>query len=167
MRAIKILLISSLLFSANLFAQDAETAPAPTNLDKLLELVKEGRTQEQSENDKREAEFKASRDKQNEILKAEQRELARQERIADQLEEEFRKNQEKLRVAEEAYLKQLGSLNELFGHMQSISTDSRVTFESSLTAAEFGKDREDFLKNLTQKMGESTELPTIEEIERV
>ena len=167
MRAIKILLISSLLFSANLFAQEAETAPAPTNLDKLLELVKEGRTQEQSENDKREAEFKASRDKQNEILKAEQRELARQERIADQLEEEFRKNQEKLRVAEEAYLKQLGSLNELFGHMQSISTDSRVTFESSLTAAEFGKDREEFLKNLTQKMGESTELPTIEEIERV
>ena len=47
--------------------------------------------------------------------------------------------------------------------MQSISTDSRVTFESSLTAAEFGKDREDFLKNLTKKMGESTELPTIEE----
>ena len=44
MRAIKILLISSLLFSANLFAQEAETAPAPTNLDKLLELVKEGRT---------------------------------------------------------------------------------------------------------------------------
>ena len=77
------------------------------------------------------------------------------------------KNQEKLRIAEEAYLKQLGSLNELFGHMQSITTDSRVTFESSLTAAEFGKDREKFLGDLTQKMGESTELPTIEEIERV
>ena len=167
MRAIKILLISSLLFSANLFAQEAETAPAPTNLDKLLELVKEGRTQEQSDNDKREAEFKASRDKQNEILKAEQRELARQERIADELEEIFIANQEKLRIAEEAYLKQLGSLNELFGHMQSISTDSRVTFETSLTAAEFGKERETFLGNLTSKMGESTELPTILEIERV
>ena len=51
--------------------------------------------------------------------------------------------------------------------MQSITTDSRVTFESSLTAAEFGKDREKFLGDLTQKMGESTELPTIEEIERV
>ena len=167
MRAIKILLISSLLFTANLFAQEAETAPAPTNLDKLLELVKEGRTQEQSDNDKREAEFKASRDKQNEILKAEQRELARQERIADELEEVFIANQEKLRIAEEAYLKQLGSLNELFGHMQSISTDSRVTFETSLTAAEFGKERETFLGDLTSKMGESTELPTILEIERV
>jgi len=166
MRYLKILLLTSLITSSYAFAQEAETPP-PTNLDKLLELVKEGKTKEQSANRKREAEFKASRDKQDQILKAEQRELARQERIADQLEAEFKKNQEKLRIAEEAYLKQLGSLNELFGHMQSISTDSRVTFESSLTAAEFGKDREEFLKNLTKKMGESTQLPTISEIERV
>ena len=166
MKYFKIFLLSSLIFSSYTFAQEADV-DAPTNLDKLLELVKEGKSKEQSENTKREAEFKAARDQQDQILKAEQRELARQERIADQLEEEFRKNQEKLRIAEEAYLKQLGSLNELFGHMQSITTDSRVTFESSLTAAEFGKEREKFLGDLTQKMGESTELPTIEEIERV
>ena len=166
MKYFKIFLLSSLIFSSYTFAQEADV-DAPTNLDKLLELVKEGKSKEQSENTKREAEFKAARDQQDQILKAEQRELARQERIADQLEEEFRKNQEKLRIAEEAYLKQLGSLYELFGHMQSITTDSRVTFESSLTAAEFGKEREKFLGDLTQKMGESTELPTIEEIERV
>ena len=166
MKYLKIFLLSLLIFSSYTFAQEADV-DAPTNLDKLLELVKEGKSKEQSENTKREAEFKAARDQQDQILKAEQRELARQERIADQLEEEFRKNQEKLRIAEEAYLKQLGSLNELFGHMQSITTDSRVTFESSLTAAEFGKDREKFLGDLTKKMGESTELPTIEEIERV
>ena len=166
MKYLKIFLLSLLIFSSYTFTQEADV-DAPTNLDKLLELVKEGKSKEQSENTKREAEFKAARDQQDQILKAEQRELARQERIADQLEEEFRKNQEKLRIAEEAYLKQLGSLNELFGHMQSITTDSRVTFESSLTAAEFGKDREKFLGDLTQKMGESTELPTIEEIERV
>ena len=166
MRYLKILLLTSLITSSYVFAQEVETPP-PTNLDKLLELVKEGGSKEQAANKKREEEFKASRDKQDQILKAEQRELARQERIADQLEAEFKRNQEKLRIAEEAYLKQLGSLNELFGHMQSISTDSRVTFESSLTAAEFGKDREEFLKNLTKKMGESTQLPTISEIERV
>ena len=166
MKLLKILLFSLLISSSYIFAQEADVE-APTNLDKLLELVKEGKSKEQSENSKREEEFKAARDQQDQILKAEQRELARQERIADQLEEEFRKNQEKLRIAEEAYLKQLGSLNELFGHMQSITTDSRVTFESSLTAAEFGKEREKFLGDLTQKMGESTELPTIEEIERV
>ena len=167
MKMFKYLITLLLLTSSILVAQEAEEAPAPTNLDKLLELVKEGKTKEQAENDAREAEFKSARDSQREILRAEQRELARQERIADELEEVFRNNQEKLRVAEEAYLKQLGSLNELFGHMQSISTDSRVTFESSLTAAEFGKDREFFLGDLTRKMGESTELPTIVEIERV
>jgi biopolymer transport protein ExbB len=133
----------------------------------LLELVKEGKSKEQAENDRREDEFISARNRQGEILAAEQRELARQERIADELEEVFIANQEKLRIAEEAYLKQLGSLNELFGHMQSISTDSRVTFETSLTAAEFGKERETFLGDLTSKMGESTELPTILEIERV
>ena len=166
MRFYKYTLALLLLASSILFAQEAET-PAPSNLDKLLELVKEGKTQEQAENADREARFIRSRNQQQEILREEQRELARQERIADELEEVFTQNQEKLRVAEEAYLKQLGSLNELFGHMQSISTDSRVTFETSLTAAEFGKDREFFLGDLTRKMGESTELPTIEEIERV
>ena len=166
MRLYKYILALLLLTSSILFAQEAET-PAPSNLDKLLELVKEGKTQEQAENADREARFVRSRNQQQEILREEQRELARQERIADELEEVFAQNQEKLRVAEEAYLKQLGSLNELFGHMQSISTDSRVTFETSLTAAEFGKDRELFLGDLTRKMGESTELPTIEEIERV
>ena len=159
--------LTLLLFVSFLsISQESEEA-VPTNLDKLLELVKEGKDQEQAENDQREEEFKNSRNRQQEILSAEKRELARQERIADELEEIFRANQELLRVAEEAYLKQLGSLNELFGHMQSISTDSRVTFETSLTAAEFGKERESFLGDLTRKMGESTQLPTISEIERV
>ena len=166
MKFLKITFLTFLIVSGYSFAQESEVQ-APSNLDKLLELVKEGKSKEQGENKQREADFKAARDKQDQILKAEQRELARQERIADQLEAEFVKNQEKLRIAEEAYLKQLGSLNELFGHMQSITTDSRVTFETSLTAAEFGKERETFLGDLTKKMGESTVLPTIEEIERV
>ena len=164
-------LLSPLLFVLlaffNINAQEELEVVEPSNLDMLLELVKEGKSKEQAENDRREDEFISARNRQGEILAAEQRELARQERIADELEEVFIANQEKLRIAEEAYLKQLGSLNELFGHMQSISTDSRVTFETSLTAAEFGKERETFLGDLTSKMGESTELPTILEIERV
>jgi biopolymer transport protein ExbB len=145
MKFLKTIFLTFLIVSSYSFAQESEVQ-APSNLDKLLELVKEGKSKEQGENKQREADFKAARDKQDQILKAEQRELARQERIADQLEAEFVKNQEKLRIAEEAYLKQLGSLNELFGHMQSITTDSRVTFETSLTAAEFGKEREIFLR---------------------
>ena len=167
MKKLLFTLLFVLLAFFNINAQEELEVVEPSNLDMLLELVKEGKSKEQAENDRREDEFISARNRQGEILAAEQRELARQERIADELEEVFIANQEKLRIAEEAYLKQLGSLNELFGHMQSISTDSRVTFETSLTAAEFGKERETFLGDLTSKMGESTELPTVLEIERV
>ena len=167
MKKLLFTLLFVLLAFFNINAQEELEVVEPSNLDMLLELVKEGKSKEQAENDRREDEFISARNRQGEILAAEQRELARQERIADELEEIFIANQEKLRIAEEAYLKQLGSLNELFGHMQSISTDSRVTFETSLTAAEFGKERETFLGDLTSKMGESTELPRILEIERV
>ena len=56
MRFYKYTLALLLLASSILFAQEAET-PAPSNLDKLLELVKEGKTQEQAENADREARF--------------------------------------------------------------------------------------------------------------
>ena len=163
-RIILLLLFSSISFQS--IAQSDEEVQ-PTNMDKLLEVVREGRSKEKAENQKRETEFLSNRDRQQVLLNEELAELARQEEIADRLDKIFKENQELLRVAEEVYLKALGSLNELFGHITSISTDSRVTFESSLTAAEFGKAREVFLDNLTRKMGESTELPTISELERV
>jgi len=181
MKYIKITLFSFLILSSYIHAQEG-VEKAPTNLDQLLELVKKGKFQEQAENRKREVEFKAKVDEQDAILRREQRELERQERIADQLEEEFKNNQERIRVAEEAYLKKLGSLNEIFGHIQSVSTDSRVTFESSLYAAEYKEEfaekkrkgeaeyeigREEFLIGLSKDMSGGLVLPTIADLRRV
>tara|TARA_Y100001958_G_C21221161_1_gene546494 strand:+ start:361 stop:1782 length:1422 start_codon:yes stop_codon:yes gene_type:complete len=181
MKYIKITLLSFLIISSYVNAQE-DVDKAPTNLDQLLELVKKGKFQEQAENRKREVEFKAKVDEQDAILRREQRELERQERIADQLEEEFKNNQERIRVAEEAYLKKLGSLNEIFGHIQSVSTDSRVTFESSLYAAEYKEKfaekkenktteyelgREEFLIGLSKDMSGGLVLPTIPDLKRV
>jgi len=163
-----LLILFVLCFSFNgfIFAQDAdeETVEVST-VEALLQLVKEGKTQEQSENAKREARFMANKNKQAEILAAEKRELAKQERIADQLEAEYKKNEEILRVKEEAYQKELGSLVELFGHLQSSAGEAAVQFSGSLTSAQYGLDRVDFLNDLTSKMSETTELPSIEEIE--
>ena len=128
-------------------------------------LVKEGKTKEQSENADREAKFMANKNKQAEILAAEKRELARQERIADQLEAEYKKNEAILRVKEEAYQKELGSLVELFGHLQSSAGEAAVQFSGSLSSPQYGLERVDFLNDLTSKMSETTELPTIREIE--
>ena len=163
---LSILFVLSLTFNSFVFAQDAEEeTPEVSTVEALLMLVKEGKTQEQSENSQREAKFLANKNKQAETLAAEKRELARQERIADQLEAEYKKNEEILRVKEEAYQKELGSLVELFGHLQSSAGEAAVQFSGSLTSHQLRHERVDFLNDLTSKMSETTELPTIREIE--
>ena len=145
--------------------ENSEEVVEVSTVEALLALVKEGKTQEQAANSHREAEFMANKNKQASILAAEKRELARQEKIADTLEAEYKKNEGILRVKEEAYQKELGSLVELFGHLQSSAGEAAVQFSGSLTGAEYGQDRVKFLNALTGKMSETTELPTIREIE--
>jgi biopolymer transport protein ExbB len=163
---LSLLFILSLTFNGFIFAQESdEETPEVSTVEALLMLVKEGKTKEQSENSEREAKFLANKNKQAETLAAEKRELARQERIADQLEAEYKKNEDILRVKEEAYQKELGSLVELFGHLQSSAGEAAVQFSGSLTSPQFGLERVNFLNDLTSKMSETTELPTIREIE--
>ena len=163
-----ILFVLVLSFNTFIFAQEAEDdTPEVSTVEALLKLVREGKTKEQSENSKREAQFMADKNKQAAILAAEKRELARQERIADQLEAEYKKNEATLRVKEDAYKKELGSLVELFGHLQSSAGEAAVQFSGSLTSAEYGLERVDKLNDLTSKMSETTELPTINEIEEL
>jgi len=163
---LSILFVLSLTINILVSAQEPESEESEiSTVEALLMLVKEGKTKEQSANAQREARFMANKNKQAEILAAEKRELARQERIADQLEAEYKKNEEILRVKEEAYQKELGSLVELFGHLQSSAGEAAVQFSGSLTSPQYGLERVDFLNDLTSKMSETTELPTIREIE--
>ena len=163
---LSILFDLSLTLNTFVFAQESEGDEAEiSTVEALLQLVKEGKTKEQSENADREAKFMANKNEQAAILAAEKRELARQERIADQLEAEYKKNEEILRVKEEAYQKELGSLVELFGHLQSSAGEAAVQFSGSLTSPQYGLERVDFLNELTSKMSETTALPTIREIE--
>ena len=61
--------------------------------------------------------------------------------------------------------KNLVSLVELFGHLQSSAGEAAVQFSGSLTSGQYGQDRVAFLNDLTTKMSETTELPSIREIE--
>ena len=167
MKYLKYSILVTTIFSVLSFAQDINDEGEPTTVKSLLELVQEGRTVEQDENSIREAKFLAEKNKQAAILEAEKRELARQERIAEQLEAEYKANEEILKVKEEAYKKELGSLVELFGHLQSTAGEASSLFSESLTAAEYGRERELFLNELSSKMSEATVLPTIIELERL
>ena len=80
MRLLNFYLLALILSSSSLLIAQ-EVAPegeAPTTVQQLLELVKEGQVKEQSENAVREAEFLANKNKQASILAAEKRELASQ-----------------------------------------------------------------------------------------
>jgi biopolymer transport protein ExbB len=154
----------ALIASVSTFGQDTNEGE-PTTIQGLLQLVEQGRTTEQSVNAKREAEFLADKNKQAAKLAAEKRELARQEKIADELEAEYKKNDAILVVKEAAYKKELGSLTELFGHLQSSAGEASALFADSLTSAQYGRERETFLNELSSKMSSATVLPTIRELE--
>ena len=90
---LSIFFVLSLSCISLVFAQESEEETAEiSKVEALLNLVKQGKTDEQSENAKREARFMANKNKQAEILAAEKRELARQEKIADSFESEYKKN---------------------------------------------------------------------------
>ena len=160
----KLFLTIALAFSFVLVAQE-NTDGEPTTIQGLLQLVEQGRTSEQTVNAQREADFLANKNQQAAKLAREKRELARQEKIADELETEYKKNDAILVVKEAAYKKELGSLVELFGHLQSSAGEASAIFADSLTSAQYGRDREIFLNNLSSKMSSATELPTIRELD--
>ena len=72
---LSILFVLSLSYSAIVIAQESDDADAPevSTVEQLLMLVKEGKTKEQTENSKREAEFLANKNKQADILAAEKK----------------------------------------------------------------------------------------------
>ena len=158
------LLACALIFSFDIVSQE-DSDGEPTTIQGLLQLVEQGRTSEQNVNTQREADFLVNKNQQAAKLAAEKRELARQERIADQLEAEYKKNDAILVVKEAAYKKELGSLVELFGHLQSSAGEASSLFADSLTSAQYGRERETFLNDLSAKMSSATELPTIRELE--
>ena len=158
------LLTFAFIFSLDIVSQENNEGE-PTTIQGLLQLVEQGRTSEQNVNTQREAEFLADKNQQAAKLAAEKRELARQEKIADQLETEYKKNDAILVVKEAAYKKELGSLVELFGHLQSSAGEASSLFADSLSSAQYGRERETFLNDLSAKMSSATELPTIRELE--
>ena len=111
--------------------------------------------------------FRSEKNKQAKLLADAKAERARLEREAARLEQKFEANEALLVVAEAQLKERLGSLNEIFGHLAGLATEARNIFEQSLTSAQFGKDREEFLTKLAVKMGEGVALATIPELERL
>jgi len=137
-----------------------------TTLDDLLELVRQGKVNETAEYRQREAEFMGAQDRQAGLLSRAQASQRAQERRSDQLEAQFASNDDRLTELEQEFTNELGALKEVLGVLQLVSGDTRSRFEGSLTSTQF-QGREEFITALIQKTSSGTQLPSIEEIERL
>ena len=157
------------LLAFPVYAEEAaeEEVKDPSSPQELLELVQKGQFADSQEQRERERVFRNEKNKQAKLLADAKAERARLEREAARLEQKFEANEALLVVAEAQLKERLGSLNEIFGHLAGLATEARNIFEQSLTSAQFGKDREEFLTKLAVKMGEGVTLATIPELERL
>ncbi len=155
------LAVAGLLGSSFAMAQEkAQT------LDQLLDMVKKSQISESAEHKQREAEF--ARDKAGQANLLAQAKATRQaeESRSAALEKKYQE-QDILVAAKKTQLNErLGSMKELFGHLTSTAGDLRATLDTSIVSAQY-PGRGAFLDALIEKMNSNTQLPDIEEIERL
>ena len=144
---------------------DLEVVEANT-LDELLKNVQDRRVVESREHVRREAEFQARKDQQAKMLADAKAEKRRQELRGNRLTATYDENERKIEQLQEQYDKRLGGLRELFGVLQQVAGDTRGKFRDSLISAEI-PDRGVWLGALAAKMGKSTQLATIYEMEQL
>ncbi len=161
-RIFKAALIAGLAFGLGNTAYAAQAV----SMDELLQQVKTGRVKDAAENKARIAEFQKNRGRQQQLIRNMEAEQARQEQISQQLETVFEINDAEIIDLERALQERLGELKELFGVLQQAAGDARGNFDSSVTQIQF-PDRGEWLTGFAQKMGSTTRMPTLEEIERI
>ena len=166
-KLLPLFVVSLLAFPVYTEEAAEEEVRDPSSPQELLELVQKGQFADSQEQRERERVFRNEKNKQAKLLADAKAERARLEREAARLEQKFEANEALLVVAEAQLKERLGSLNEIFGHLAGLATEARNIFEQSLTSAQFGKDREEFLTKLAVKMGEGVTLATIPELERL
>ena len=166
-KLLPLFVISLLVFPV--YAEEAaeDEFKNPSSPEELLELVQKGQFADTKEQRDRERQFRNEKNKQAKLLADAKAERARLEREAARLEVKFEANEALLVVAEVQLKERLGSLNEIFGHLAGLATESRNIFEQSISSAQFGKEREEFLTKLAVKMGRGVTLASIPELERL
>ena len=166
-KLLPLFVISLLVFPV--YAEEAaeDEFKDPSSPEELLELVQKGQFADTQEQRDRERQFRNEKNKQAKLLADAKAERARLEREAARLEQKFEANEALLVVAEAQLKERLGSLNEIFGHLAGLATESRNIFEQSISSAQFGKEREEFLTKLAVKMGQGVTLASIPELERL
>jgi len=154
------------LLSAGLSFSTASLAAKPINLDALLKTLEQGKAEQSAENKQREQAFMARENEQVQMLKDTQAKRNQMLAESERLETQFEENEIKLANLTDALSNKMGTLKELFGVLQQVAGDSSNKFMTSVVSAEL-PGRSTFMDELAVKMGSTSKLASIEDIEKV
>ncbi len=135
-------------------------------LDQLLDLVEQARLTETEEHRQRMQQFQQNVNQRqallNEMLEREETE----QRISVDLENTYNENEIIKAQRFETLQERLGDLDELFGTIAGVVGDTRSQFEASLISAQY-PGREETMTELAEIMASESQLPSIEQLERL
>ncbi len=151
------LLLGGLLLGAG------TTASAQANLDDLLRAAKDYRQKTASENAAREREFVSARNEQRSLLQKVQSDLNAENGRSASLKQRFDDNEVALAELEETKRIRVGDMGELFGVVRQVAGDTNGLVKSSLITAQYNARAGDLLS----KLADATDLPSIEELDRL
>ena len=165
----KLIKTFSLTLASAAFCFSSLQAHAQTDarsLDELLRLVESATLTETQEQRDRIQQFTNNVNQRQQMLNQVQQRRAEEEAISAQLELTYEENEILKAQRFETLQERLGDLDELFGTIAGVVGDTRSSFEQSLISAQF-QGREQFLTDLAEIMTSDSQLPDIEELERL
>ena len=164
----KKLLITAVAVATGLIGFTAPVTQAATaiNVDQLLNQVRQGATRDTGINQQRIERFRAERAQQASMLAKAKSDQAQEEARSKELDRVFEVNDGEIIQLELDVQNRLGDLKELFGVIQQVSGDARATFDNSMTQAQF-PERSDFMTALAQKVGQTNQLASVQDIEQL
>jgi biopolymer transport protein ExbB len=161
-KILKTTFTASLCLSASLAFGQQQAA----NLSDLLNLVEQQKLNETQEARQREQQFQQNVNQRQALLNEMRERQESEERISVDLENTYNQNEIIKAQRFETLQDRLGDLDELFGTIAGVVGDTRSQFEASLISAQF-PGREEFLTELADIMADESQLPSIEQLERL
>ena len=162
----KLYLLPFLIFSlsAQEIAEEPLAIPVITDLDLLVESVKNTASIRAKEDKERLTKFLSDKNRQQYLLNQMKVNLKNEEDRSVRLTNQYEANDKELSELEEQLTLKLGSFGELFGIVRQTAGESKGQFMLSLTNIEF-PERVEFLGDLAER--KSLDLPTTSELERL
>ena len=152
--------LSSIAFVSPVFAQEA------ASLEELSQMVREETISDTQESRERIAAFQRQQQQQQSMLNAANAERNREEARSLELKSVYDENELVIADKQQQLTERLGTLRELFGHLTGFIGDVREGIDTSIVSAQY-PGRTEFMEAMVAQMASQTELPSIENINRV